>query len=130
MAICDCSKNSDRIVNEFHQFQTNKKADSDLFQNKTSVKNWAAEKSLKVAWFVSNCFTANGRQDYANELAKHIEVDIFGRCGQQICKKGSPGCKAKLRKYKFYLAFENSNCVDYITEKFFAVALKLVRYNF
>ena len=22
------------------------------------------------------------------------------------------------KKYKFYLAFENSNCVDYITEKF------------
>lgn len=23
------------------------------------------------------------------------------------------------RQYKFYLAFENSNCVDYVTEKFF-----------
>ena len=22
------------------------------------------------------------------------------------------------KKYKYYLAFENSNCVDYITEKF------------
>ena len=22
------------------------------------------------------------------------------------------------KKYKFYLSFENSNCVDYITEKF------------
>ena len=26
--------------------------------------------------------------------------------------------------YKFYLAFENSNCVDYITEKFFVNGLK------
>ena len=22
------------------------------------------------------------------------------------------------RKYKFYLSFENSNCIDYISEKF------------
>jgi hypothetical protein len=26
-------------------------------------------------------------------------------------------------KYKFYLAFENSNCQDYITEKFFVNGL-------
>jgi hypothetical protein len=28
------------------------------------------------------------------------------------------------RNYKFYLAFENSNCLDYITEKFWLNALK------
>ena len=28
------------------------------------------------------------------------------------------------RDYKFYLAFENSNCMDYITEKFFDTGLQ------
>ena len=28
--------------------------------------------------------------------------------------------KQYLKPYKFYLSFENANCVDYITEKFFA----------
>lgn len=27
------------------------------------------------------------------------------------------------REYRFYLAFENSNCKEYITEKFFVTAL-------
>ena len=31
--------------------------------------------------------------------------------------------KEFVRPYKFYLPFENSNCLDYITEKFF-MALK------
>ncbi|PIO75802.1 fucosyl transferase [Teladorsagia circumcincta] len=34
--------------------------------------------------------------------------------------KQSDKCVAELvRPYKFYIAFENSNCVDYVTEKFF-----------
>src|SRR5215470_4615621 len=34
------------------------------------------------------------------------------------------------RDYKFYLAFENSNCRDYITEKFFVNGLGHNRENF
>ncbi|GAU95384.1 hypothetical protein RvY_07010-2 [Ramazzottius varieornatus] len=72
----------------------------------------------KVAWFVSNCQTANKRLEYARELAEYIEVDIYGSCGSLKCpKKGKCGGKLLREEYKFYLSFENSNCKDYITEK-------------
>ena len=66
---------------------------------------------------VSNCYASNGRMKYLQELQKHIQVDIYGKCGKP-CPVGDD-CKATLsNEYLFYLAFENSNCRDYITEKF------------
>lgn len=37
-------------------------------------RNYAFNKTKKVAWFVSNCNARNNRLQYANELAKYIEV--------------------------------------------------------
>ena len=34
--------------------------------------NYAAKKTKKVAWFVSNCGARNGRLQYAQELSKYI----------------------------------------------------------
>lgn len=36
--------------------------------------NYAAKKSKKVAWFVSECESHNNRMEYARELQKYIEV--------------------------------------------------------
>ena len=70
-------------------------------------------------WLVNHCHTVGHREDYAKELAKYIRVDIFGRCGNETnCGKGNSECLERLvRKYKFYLSFENSYCEDYVTEK-------------
>ena len=86
----------------------------------------ARNKTKKVAWFVSNCKARNNRLEYAMELAKYIEVDIFGSCGDKKCPRNSgEECLKMLREeYKFYLAFENSNCADYVTEKFWVSALR------
>ena len=67
----------------------------------------------------------NGRLQYAQELGQYIGVDIFGACGTMKCSRSqSENCFDLLKtKYKFYLAFENSNCQDYITEKFFVNGL-------
>lgn len=41
--------------------------------------NYAANKTKKVAWMVSNCGSSNGRMEYAQNLAKYIDVDIYGQ---------------------------------------------------
>ncbi|XP_026844829.1 glycoprotein 3-alpha-L-fucosyltransferase A-like [Drosophila persimilis] len=94
-------------------------------QQKKQDRNYAANRTKKVAWFVSNCNTENGRLKYALELQKYIEVDIYGFCGKLKCDRFNPEKCFKLleNNYKFYLAFENSNCRDYITEKYHQNAL-------
>ncbi|KAJ9577146.1 hypothetical protein L9F63_006268, partial [Diploptera punctata] len=99
--------------------------DERVKQNMRMDHNYAANKTKKVAWFVSNCGARNRRLQYAHELQKHISVDIFGACGTKKCPRSTASkCFDMLdRDYKFYLAFENSNCKDYITEKFFVNGL-------
>ncbi|KAI9586280.1 hypothetical protein GQX74_002127 [Glossina fuscipes] len=88
-------------------------------------RNYASNKTKTVAWVVSNCFANNNRREYAEALGEHIEVDIYGSCGPYECpQETADACFEMLeRDYKFYLAFENRNCKDYVTEKFFANAL-------
>ena len=76
-----------------------------------------------IAWVVSNCKTYSQREQYVNLLKGYIEVDVFGKCGRPCYKNlklNGLACfetLAQTGNYKFYLAFENSACVDYITEK-------------
>lgn len=91
------------------------------------IKNYAAGKSRKAAIFVSNCDTTNGRMRYVHELQKHIDVHVYGACGDgsHHCdrfEKESACFETLRRHYKFYLSFENCNCRNYITEKFFVNA--------
>ena len=79
--------------------------------------------STTIAWVVSHCGAASGRDAYVTELKRHIKVDVYGRCGKP-CPGGTGGNSvncydriAKTGQYKFYLAFENSNCEDYISLK-------------
>ena len=73
-----------------------------------------------VAWFNSHCPTHSQREDYVKELAKYVQVDIYGKCGTMEClPRNDPRCDVLLDNYKFYLAAENSLCPDYVTEKFY-----------
>ncbi|XP_063706127.1 glycoprotein 3-alpha-L-fucosyltransferase A-like [Culicoides brevitarsis] len=85
------------------------------------TENFAAGKTKKIAWFVSNCHPYNKRMEIAKELRKYLPVDIFGKCSDQnqTCPRGESCDKMLESDYKFYLAFENADCGDYITEKTF-----------
>ncbi|KAK7115541.1 alpha-(1,3)-fucosyltransferase C-like [Littorina saxatilis] len=94
------------------------------FRQTPAEKNFTAlvsGKSKPVAWFVSNCQDHSKRKEYAKELSKHIQVDIYGACGSFSCPRSKTNdCKRLLNTaYFFYLSFENSLCRDYMTEKVF-----------
>ncbi|KYR00807.1 glycosyltransferase [Tieghemostelium lacteum] len=77
-----------------------------------------------VAWIASNCeeHVYDNRLEYIKEMMNYIRVDSYGKCLNNIQMKedGSTQRTSKnlvVQKYKFYLAFENSLCENYITEK-------------
>ncbi|GFR80013.1 alpha-(1,3)-fucosyltransferase C-like [Elysia marginata] len=83
-------------------------------------------KTRQIAWFVSHCSTWSKRELYIERMRKIIPVDVFGACGNLTCGashyRGNDTnvCLPMLSEhYKYYLAFENSFCKDYVSEKFF-----------
>jgi len=77
-----------------------------------------------AAALISNCNSKNLRDEYIRELNSFVNVTTYGACGLK-CPVGL-NCNEMIgKKYKFYLAFENSMCRDYITEKFF----NMLRYD-
>jgi hypothetical protein len=90
--------------------------------------------TVYIAWFVSNCDSHSGREEYVSKLRSQpgIRVDIYGKCSSMWnshilpikCEKGPSDCMNKtLLHYRFYLSFENSKCDTYITEKYWMQGL-------
>ncbi|XP_055471376.1 alpha-(1,3)-fucosyltransferase 4 [Psammomys obesus] len=75
-----------------------------------------ARKRGLVAWVVSHWNERMARVRYYHQLSQHVSVDVFGRAGPGQPLPAS-GLLHTVARYKFYLAFENSQHVDYITEK-------------
>ncbi|XP_045166892.1 alpha-(1,3)-fucosyltransferase C-like isoform X1 [Mercenaria mercenaria] len=79
-------------------------------------------KNRTALLIMSHCNTPADRLRYVNQLKKFIDVDILGRCGTNwscgILHKHD-NCFEILNRYKFFLAFENSFCNNYFTEKVF-----------
>jgi hypothetical protein len=118
-------------LNRVFNLTTTYTTDSDVFSGYNNGLGFHWERNLKfdetrdyslgkkkLAYaIISNCGAKSNRMSYINGLQSKMSVDVFGRCGSPC-----PGdnCKESLAsEYKFYLAFENAFCRDYITEKFF-----------
>jgi hypothetical protein len=82
-----------------------------------------SNKTKLAAALISNSWSDNSkRMEFINQLREHIVVDVYGSCGNKKCPNSTIKnlCKELIaNEYKFYFAFENSLCNDYITEKFF-----------
>lgn len=93
-------------------------------QTPESIISKLWNKKTAAAWFVSHCDTASQREVFVqkliNETSKYqLKIDVFGWCGNLKCPKNHvEECYALIESdYYFYLSFENSICVDYVTEK-------------
>lgn len=119
------------VFNNFYNWTMTYRFDSDvvrrhgyLVEGETKYKMppraYFANKTGSVAWVVSNCHNAiSNREVLAKELAKHVKLDVYGKCGDKDCPKD---CFDMIEKnYKFYLSFENSYCKDYTTEKLYKI---------
>ncbi|CAF2216947.1 BnaA08g02510D [Brassica napus] len=75
------------------------------------------EKAVAAA-FISNCGAPNFRLKALEALMKSsIKIDSYGGCHRN--RDGEVDKVEALKRYKFSLAFENTNEEDYVTEKFF-----------
>ena len=79
-------------------------------------------KNKMALWIITNCDKIGSqRRRYAEELARYIDIDIFGGCSPNnlTCPRDKPDYCWQMAqtKYKFYLSFENAMCRDYVTEK-------------
>jgi len=75
------------------------------------------ERAIAAA-FISNCGARNFRLQALEALMKtNIKIDSYGGCHRN--RDGKVDKVEALKRYKFSLAFENTNEEDYVTEKFF-----------
>jgi len=80
------------------------------------IKKEYSSRQNRILWFVSNCNARTKRNEIAKNLKNYFPIDQYGKCSQS---KKINNSEELFFNYKFYLAFENSHCKDYITEKVF-----------
>lgn len=79
------------------------------------VEDVPSNKTFFACWVVSHYNKRHARLKVYDELKKYIPIQVYGRwVGNQLPMKE---LISTIQKCNFYLAFENANYKDYITEK-------------
>jgi alpha-1,3-fucosyltransferase len=70
------------------------------FSLSQEVSKMISSKNKTAAWFVSNCQTVSKREVYVKRMQEHIDVDVYGSCGNFQCsrERGGKYCDAMLQK--------------------------------
>ena len=72
----------------------------------------------KAVFVARNCASKNDREGLVRSLMELLPVESVSSCLHNADVPGSRGSKVDLvRRYALYLAFENQNVDDYVTEK-------------
>uniref|UniRef100_A0A183C8G9 Fucosyltransferase n=1 Tax=Globodera pallida TaxID=36090 RepID=A0A183C8G9_GLOPA len=74
------------------------------------------QKSKLALQIVSKCGTPSGRDLLTAQLSELIPLELFGACSGNVCDQQC--YRREMKSHFFYLAFENSVCPQYVTEKF------------
>ena len=103
-----------------------RKIESEIDHDKF-VQRIVRQKRKLIAWAVSDC--KGLRENLVLQLQNFLNITVFGKCRknfkiQDTCIVDTQECDKKLSEFKFYLAFENSYCEDYVTEKYWKNALE------
>ncbi|ULU04167.1 hypothetical protein L3Y34_017153 [Caenorhabditis briggsae] len=125
---------------DFFNWTMSYRIDSDVFapyggllRNSELVKVNYTEiwksKTKGTLWLVSNNIVNNKRKKLVEKLIENgMKVDLYGKVYNREpdnCPRdgAQEGCDERFQSpYKFVIAFENSNCKDYVTEKFWRKA--------
>lgn len=92
--------------------------------------NYAEGKKQLMVWASSHCNL--WRDKVVKNLLNYLPITIIGKCARLFkkaqkptaCKKRKENCSDYFKTFKFYLAFENGLCFDYITEKYWSNSIK------
>ncbi|XP_047449273.1 alpha-(1,3)-fucosyltransferase 4-like [Mugil cephalus] len=68
-----------------------------------------------VTWVISNWSESHARVALYYQLRQYIQIDVYGRAGRPV--PSGTSVVRLIGRYMFYLALENSQHTDYITEK-------------
>ena len=121
----------------FHIYE---KSNYEIYWQSRPEENHFKNKSKDFCWMISNCekFFWKSRYNIAENLIASLssKVHIWGKAIKKKCVNGKhknienhgpvdglhenyyDETQRHIKDCKFYFAFENSNCSDYVTEKF------------